>query len=72
MTVVHHDEGVVALGQRADLGERRDVAVHGEDAVGGDQARPRDPGVPENALEIGEVPVLVAIALGRRRAGCRR
>jgi hypothetical protein len=35
--VVHHHDGVVALGQVADRGQRGQVAVHREHAVGGDQ-----------------------------------
>jgi len=34
--VVHHDQGVVLVGQVADLLQPDDVAVHGEGAVGGD------------------------------------
>ena len=35
--VVHHDQGLVGLGDGDDGVERGDVAVHGEDAVGDDQ-----------------------------------
>ena len=34
--IVHHDQGVVLVGQVADRFERGQVAVHGEDAVGDD------------------------------------
>ena len=64
MAVIHHDERVVSLRQRADLRERRDVAVHGADAVGDDQAGAGAPGLLEDAFEIGHVAVLVAGAFG--------
>src|SRR6266542_2881840 len=64
VAVIHHHERVVSLRQPADLGERREVAVHGEDTVGGDQAVPGAPGLLEDALEVGDIAMLVAVALG--------
>ena len=40
VAVVDHDDGVVAVGQVADVRQRGERAVHREDAVGGDQPQP--------------------------------
>ena len=61
--VVDHHQGVVALGQVADLVERREVAVHREDAVGDDQPTPGALAASQLLLEVGHVPVAVAQAL---------
>ena len=55
--VVDHDEGVVAVGEVADLVELREVAVHREDAVGRDQAAARAGGFHEPRLELVHVAV---------------
>ena len=55
--IVHHDQGVVALGQGADGAKVGDGSVHGEDAVGGDQPGPAVPGLDETAFQVGHVVV---------------
>src|SRR5665647_2107280 len=61
--VVDHDEGAVALGERADVREGRDDAVHGEHAVRHDQDGARTPRLLEPLLEVRHVAVAVAVAL---------
>ena len=65
---VDHHEGVILLGEIADLVHRGDVAVHGEDAVGGDDAETAAPGFLQLGFEIGHVSVGIAEALGLAEA----
>ena len=68
MAVVDHDQGVVLLGQRADLVELGNGAVHAEGAVGGDDAIAGALAFLELGFEIGHVVGLVDVALGLAEA----
>ena len=58
--VVDHDEGVVAIGECADLVERGEIAVHREHTVGDDEAVAGIACLDEPGLELGHVAVGVA------------
>ena len=68
VALVDHHEGVVFLGEVADLVQRGDVAVHGEDAVRRDDAEAAGLGFLELGLEVGHVGIGVAEALSLAQA----
>ena len=58
--IIHHHQGVVAVGQRADHREVGNVAIHRENAVRGNQFEPRAFGFHELSLQVFHVVVQVA------------
>jgi hypothetical protein len=74
VAVVHHEEGVVAVGQGPHRGEVGEGAVHAEDAVGGDEdvARSALARGAKLGLEVVHVVVGEAEAAAPWRGGCRR
>ena len=61
MAFIHHHEGVILLGEIADLVHRSDVAVHGEHTVGAYDAEPLGLSLLETALKIGHIRVGISV-----------
>ena len=61
VALVHHHQGVILLGQVADLVHRGDIAVHGEDTVGADDAEPLGLGFLEATLQVCHVRIGIAV-----------
>ena len=62
MALIHHHQGVILLGQVADLVHRGHVAVHGEHAVRTDDAETLGLGQLQLTLQVGHVGIGIPIA----------
>ena len=63
MAVIHHDQGVIFLGQITDLSQFGNISIHGKHAVSDDQPDTGILGIPQALLQLLHVAVSIAQTL---------